>query len=93
MSTVLDAMDSKYNLALVFALLLVAAPFLAHAKAGTLTCTDNPSSKVTFLCSGDGTLAVGANLTYTVSVDETSSVNQLYDLNVTLKSPSGDSDL
>lgn len=67
----------------------------ALATTGELACANTlaASTRVTFFCEADGTVAVGANWTYTVAVEESAAENQLYDLNVTLKSVTGDADL
>ena len=65
----------------------------ALASLHSLTCTDNYPARVKFLCQGSGTVNAGANATYTIAVDQESAYNQLYDVNVTLRSIAGDADL
>ena len=65
----------------------------ARAEAGTLTCIEQPSTGVYQTCTDTGTLAVGANVTYYFPVSEASVSDQTFDLNITLTSLTGDSDL
>lgn len=66
---------------------------LATAEQGTLSCVPKPSTVVYQSCTGAGTLSAGSNVTYTFSVDEASVDNEKFDLNITLTSLTGDTDL
>ena len=65
----------------------------ADASLHMLSCTDSYAARVKFLCQGQGTVNAGANMTYTIAVDQQSAYNQLYNINITLRSVGGDADL
>ena len=86
-------MVARSAFALLCALSVLAAPDLAAATAGSLTCSSNAATHVYYRCEADASVTVGANLTYTFAVDTTSATNQLYDVNLTLTPSTGDADL
>ena len=74
----------------LYCLLLVG---LAAAEQGTLSCTSYPVSAVYQRCTDAGTLTAGSNFTYAFTVDEAIVSDEKYDLNITLTSLTGDTDL
>ena len=66
---------------------------LASAEQGTLSCVPKPATVVYQRCTGAGTLSAGSNVTFTFIVDEASVSDEKFDLNITLTSLSGDTDL
>lgn len=79
--------------AISLALVLAFSAQTADAALHMLACTDSYGARVKFLCSGQGTVSAGQNMTYTIAVDQESAYNQLYSINITLRSVGGDADV